>query len=100
IDNPSAKGEYRHKVELETLPWYGVLTPDQLENQPVSFIVVCDGERGCVAEDIDIANRPLEDAEQVCGRHHRVRDHIEAPLLHNTRIRQPNCRVAGARHGE
>src|SRR5215813_4116142 len=72
ISNPSAEGEYRHKVVLETLPRNGVLTPEQLKNQTVSLTIVCNGEGSRVAEDIDIADSPLEDAEQIWGRHHRV----------------------------
>src|SRR6516164_9623157 len=100
IGNPSEKGQQRHEVELETLPRHGMLTPEQLEDKAASFMVVCESESGCVAEDVDIADGPLEGAEQVCGRHHRVSDHIEASCFHHVWIRQPNCRVAGTRRCE
>src|SRR5215813_10726125 len=100
ISNPSAEGEYRHKVVLEALPRNGVLTPEQLKNQPVSLTIVCNGEGSRVADDIDIADDPLEDAEQIWGRHHRVCDHGEAPRFHSARIRQANCWDARARHGK
>src|SRR5215813_3283908 len=100
ISNPLAVGEYRHKVVLEALPRNGVLTPEQLKNQPVSLTIVCNGEGSRVAEDIDIADSPLEDAEQIWGRHHRVCDNIEAPRFHSARIRQANCRVARARRSK
>jgi hypothetical protein len=61
----------------------GVLTPEQLKNQPVSLTIVRNGEGSRVAEDIDIADDPLESAEQIWRRHHRVCDNIEAPRFHN-----------------
>src|SRR6516165_2808009 len=84
IANLSAEGAYRHKVVLETLPRNGVLTPEQLKNQPVSLTIVCNGEGSRVAEDMDIADSPLEDAEQIWGRHHSVCYNIEAPRFHST----------------
>ena len=64
----------------------------------MSFIVFRYGEAGCVADDADVTNHTLEDAEQVRGGHHGVCDHIEACRSHDVRFQEPDRRVARARH--
>src|SRR5260370_39461565 len=55
IGNPPAKGKKCYKIKLEALPWHGLVTAEQLEGHPVSFIVFRYDEACCVAEDADLA---------------------------------------------
>src|SRR5215472_15824899 len=51
IGNPPAKGENRHKVKLEALPWHGLATAEQLEGHPAPFMVFRYDDAGRVADD-------------------------------------------------
>src|SRR6516164_6542290 len=68
MGNPSAKGEDCHKIKLKALPWHRLAAAEQLEDQPVSFIVFRYDEAGCVADDADITTHSLQDAEEVWRR--------------------------------
>ena len=67
IGNPLAKESTVIRSNSKRCLGTGCLPPSSSRNQPVSIAIVREGEGGCVAEDVDITNRSLEDAEQIWG---------------------------------